>query len=93
MKRSLRAALTAAAIAGLYAGALTSSAFAQAQPGTPAPKEQKDKASCSSKDGCKAKESCKGKDGCKAKDSCKAKESCKGKDGCGAKDKPKPKNA
>ncbi len=91
MTKSTRLIITAAAIAGLYAGALTAGAYAQ-EAGTPAQSESKEKASCKGKEGCKAKESCKGKEGCKAKESCKgkegckAKESCKGKEGCKAKE-------
>jgi len=91
MTKSSRLIITAAAIAGLYAGALTT-AYAGEAPGQSTQTENKDKASCKGKEGCKAKESCKGKEGCKAKESCKgkegckAKESCKGKEGCKAKD-------
>jgi hypothetical protein len=92
MNKSTRTILMAAAVAGLYAGALTLKASA-AEAGKTAPAAgEKAKESCKGKDGCKAKESCKGKDTCKSadgKDTCKAKESCKGKDGCKAKDEPK----
>lgn len=95
MNKSTKTLLMAAAIAGLYAGALTVKATA-AETGTKAPTTEKGKDACKGKEGCKAKESCKGKDTCKsadgkdtckAKESCKAKEACKSKDGCKAADK------
>ncbi len=78
--KSKRLLITAAAIAGLYAGALTARAsIDDSKAGTPATKdEKKEKASCGGKDGCGAKD--------KDKSSCKAKDSCKAKEGCGAKD-------
>ena len=79
---------TAAAMAGLYAGALA--VKASADEGKPAPAGEKAKEGCGGKDGCKAakegKDTCKSADG---KDTCKAKDGCKGKDGCGGKDKDK----
>lgn len=102
MNKSTRSLIAAAALAGLYAGALAvkASASTNVNPGTQIVGDEKGKDSCKGKDGCKAKdskESCKGKDGCKAKDSCKgkdgckakdSKESCKAKDGCKAKEDP-----
>jgi len=98
MNKNTRLIITAAAIAGLYAGSLASRAFAgDERAGTPAHKEDaKDKASCKGKDGCKGTASCKGKNSCKGKggcgssdNGCKGKNSCKGKGGCGAMDEKK----
>lgn len=80
MKKSTRLIITAAAIAGLYAGSLASTAHAQDAGAPAAASDAKAKESCKGKEGCKA--DC---EKCKDKESCKAKESCKGKDGCGAK--------
>ncbi len=83
--KSKRLLITAAAIAGLYAGALTArAAIDESKAGTPAKDEKKEKASCGGKEGCGAKD--KDKSSCKAKESCKAKDSCKAKESCGAKD-------
>lgn len=98
MNKSTRLIITAAALAGLYAGSLATRAYAaDDKAGTPAAKADKDKASCKGKDGCKAKDSCKAHDSCKGKNDCKGKggcgssdngckgkNSCKGKGGCGA---------
>ena len=98
MNKSTRLIITAAAMAGLYAGSLAVRAHA-ADAGTPAAKdESKGKSSCSGKDGCKGKDSCKGKDACKGHNDCKGKggcktadhdcagkNDCKGKGGCSAK--------
>src|SRR5690349_3581384 len=91
MNKSTRVLITAAAMAGLYAGALT--VKAHAEEGKAAPAGEKGKDTCKSADGkdtCHAKDGCKGKDTCKSadgKDTCHAKDGCKGKDGCGGKDK------
>ena len=83
MNKSTRLIITAAAMAGLYAGSLAVRAHAEDQAGTPATKDtSKDKSSCSGKDGCKGKDSCKSKDGCKGTASCKGHNDCKGKGGC-----------
>jgi hypothetical protein len=95
MKKSTRLLVTAAALAGLYAGSLATKTFAAEKAGTSAAKDdaKSDKSSCQGKDGCKAahdckgKNDCKGKGGCSASDNgCKGKNSCKGKGGCGAMD-------
>jgi len=94
MNKSTRLIITAAAMAGLYAGSLAVRAHAADNAGTPAAKDDsKDKSSCKGKDGCKGTASCKGhndcagKGGCKTADhDCKGKNSCKGKGGCSAKD-------
>ncbi len=84
MNRSTRLLITAAAMAGLYAGSLASRALAadeKAGASDSSKQVTKDKSGCNSKDGCKA-----AKDSCKAaKDSCKAKSGCNSKDGCSAK--------
>ena len=92
MNKSTRFIITAAAMAGLYAGSLAIRAHAADTAGTPATKDAtKDKSSCKGKDGCKGAASCKGhndcagKGGCKSGDNgCKGKNSCKGKGGCAA---------
>ena len=87
MNKSTRLIITAAALAGLYAGSLATRAYAaDDKAGSATEKTDKDKASCKGKDGCKAKDSCKGKDGCKGHASCKGKNDCKGKGGCGSSD-------
>ena len=76
MNKSTRLIITAAAMAGLYAGGLAVKASA-ADAGTTAP------AGDASKDSCKGKNDCKGKGNCKTADNtCKGKNSCKGKGGC-----------
>ncbi len=78
MTKSTRTLIAAAAIAGLYAGALAVKASASINPaGVAVHADEKGKDSCKGKDGCKAKDGCKGKDGCKAKD-CKDCKDCKG---------------
>jgi hypothetical protein len=72
--------ITAAAIAGLYTGAMASRAFAAAdsKAGT-SDTSKTDKG----KHDCKGKNTCKGDGGCKAGDNgCKGKNTCKGKGGC-----------
>ena len=76
MNKSTRLIITAAAMAGLYAGALVVKASAKPDAGTTAPAAG-DKA----KDSCKGKNDCKGKGGCGAT---KGKNDCKGKGGCNA---------
>ncbi len=106
MNKTTKTIIAAAAIAGLYAGALVLKASAatttvNAKAGTAMVKgDDKGKDSCKGKDGCKGghdckgKNDCKGKGGCKSGDNgCKGKNSCKGKGGCAAKDEAKPKSA
>jgi hypothetical protein len=77
MNKSTRLIVTAAAMAGLYAGSMASRAFADDQPGTNAPAKD------AGKHDCKGQNSCKGQGGCKASDNgCKGQNSCKGKGGC-----------
>ena len=79
MNKSTRLLITAAALAGLYSGALATKSFA-ADAGTPATKDAKD---ANAKHDCKGKNACKGQGGCGASDNgCKGKNSCKGKGGC-----------
>lgn len=87
MNKKVSTLLACAAVAGLYAGALTSNLRADA--GTDAGQcKTCQKASCNGKSGCHGKaapapaaekSSCHAKSSCKAKTSCKAKASCKGK--------------
>jgi len=93
MNKSSKTIITAAAIAGLYMGALAAKSYA-ADAGSTAPSTEKSKDSCKGKDGCngkkdgkahdcKGKNECKGKGGCGSSDNgCKGKNSCKGKGGC-----------
>lgn len=93
MNKSSKTIITAAAIAGLYLGALAAKSYA-ADAGSTAPATEKAKDSCKGKDGCsgkkdgkahdcKGKNECKGKGGCGSSDNgCKGKNSCKGKGGC-----------
>jgi hypothetical protein len=82
MNKSTRTIIAAAAIAGLYMGALAVKASASvAGAGKVVATHGDDK----SKDSCKGKDGCKGKDSCKAHD-CKGKNDCKGKGGCNSGD-------
>ncbi len=93
MNKSSKTIITAAAITGLYLGALAAKSYA-ADAGSTAPSTEKSKDSCKGKDGCngkkdgkahdcKGKNECKGKGGCGSSDNgCKGKNSCKGKGGC-----------
>jgi hypothetical protein len=74
MNKSTRLLITAAAAAGLYAGAFAIRSYADTTASSSTCTTcAKDKASCKSKDGCKSKDSCKSKDGCKAKEAAPAK--------------------
>ena len=83
MNKSTRLIITAAAVAGLYAGSLATRAFAaDEKAGQAAPKDDKAKASCGAH-GCAGKNGCAGKGGCKTGDKgCAGKNSCSGKGGC-----------
>jgi hypothetical protein len=89
MNKSTRLIITAAAMAGLYAGSLAVKTYAAGddKAGTPAPKDDsKAKAGCGAH-GCKGQNGCAGKGGCKTSDKgCKGKNSCSGKGGCEVKD-------
>jgi len=88
MKKSTRLIVTAAAMAGLYAGALAAHTYAADDNAgstdtskTPAP----------AKHDCKGKNACKGQGNCSAGDNgCAGKNSCSGKGGCASKDTPPP---
>jgi hypothetical protein len=87
MNKSTKTFLACAAIAGLYAGAITvnASAATHSGAGTKIQKlaDTKDKSGCNSKDGCKAKDACKGTHDCKGKNDCKGQGGCKsGDNGC-----------
>jgi hypothetical protein len=92
MNKTTRLLITAAALTGLYTGALATKSFAaDDKAGTPATKDSKD---ATAKHDCKGKNACKGQGGCGASDNgCKGKNSCKGKGGCASamdkKDEPK----
>ncbi|HEY5895286.1 MAG TPA: hypothetical protein VIT91_18850 [Chthoniobacterales bacterium] len=102
MIQSRKTMIACAALAGLYAGAITSAKAATSTASDGGMKvvnalTMGEKASCSGKDGCKAthdckgKNACKGQGGCKSGDNgCKGKNSCKGKGGCAAKETPTP---
>jgi hypothetical protein len=84
MNKSTRLLITAAAMAGLYSGALASKSFAAVNAGTQAA-DSKD----ATKHDCKGKNACKGQGGCGTSDNgCKGKNSCKGHGGCSTADKP-----
>ena len=80
MNKSTRLLLTAAALAGLYAGALATRTYAaDDKAGTPAGDSKDAKA----KHDCKGKNACKGQGGCKTdKNGCKGQNACKGQGGC-----------
>jgi hypothetical protein len=78
MTKSTRFIVTAAALAGLYAGSMATRAYAQDKAGS-GDQTSKD----AGKHDCKGQNSCKGQGGCKAGDNgCKGQNSCKGKGGC-----------
>lgn len=107
MIKSTKTLLACAALSGLYAGALSARSYG-ATPAEAGSKHtvqlaDKDKASCSGKDGCSAKDkdsckglhdckgknACKGQGGCKSGDNgCRGKNSCKGHGGCSTAQKP-----
>jgi len=105
MKNSTKSLLACAALAGLYSGALATRTYAvtSSDAGTKITKvaeADKDKASCTGKDGCKGQHDCKGKNDCKgqggcksANNDCKGKNECKGKGGCATAKKPADKSA
>jgi len=77
MNKTTRLIITAAAMAGLYAGSTAARAFADGQAGSG------DSSKDAGKHDCKGQNSCKGQGGCKASDNgCKGQNSCKGKGGC-----------
>ena len=88
MNKSSRLLITAAAVAGLYTGALASKSYAaNANAGSAASKDEK---KAMEKHGCKGQNGCAGHGGCKSGDNgCKGKNTCKGKGGCSTMEKPK----
>ncbi len=90
MTKSTKTLLACAALAGLYSGALATRTYGSSHVGAGTKLQQladKDKSSCSGKDGCgakdKDKDSCKGIHDCKGKNDCKATGGCKsGDNGC-----------
>ncbi|HWA10952.1 MAG TPA: hypothetical protein VG838_16040 [Opitutaceae bacterium] len=82
MNKSTRLLITAAAMAGLYSGALAVKTYAADNAGMPATKDGA-KEDPRAKHDCKGKNACKGFGGCKTSDmGCKGKNSCAGKGGC-----------
>jgi hypothetical protein len=78
MNKSTRLIITAAAVAGLYAGSTATRAYASGVAGS-SDNSLKD----AGKHACKGQNDCKGQGGCKAGDNgCKGQNSCKGKGGC-----------
>ena len=78
MNKSTRLIVTAAAVAGLYAGSMATRAYADGAAGS-GDSSSKD----AGKHDCKGQNSCKGTGGCKSSDNgCKGQNSCKGKGGC-----------
>jgi hypothetical protein len=82
MNKSTRLLITAAAMAGLYTGALAVRTLAaDDKAGMPASKDAKEDPKA--KHDCKGKNACKGFGGCKTSDmGCKGKNTCAGKGGC-----------
>lgn len=81
MNKSTRFLVTAAAIAGLYAGSTATRAYADDKAGSS--DSSKDASKDAGKHDCKGQNACKGQGGCKASDNgCKGQNSCKGKGGC-----------
>jgi hypothetical protein len=84
MNKSTRLLITAAALSGLYAGALATKSAAASFAGTSISDDSKKDA----KHDCKGKNDCKGQGGCGGSDNgCKGKNSCKGHGGCSTADK------
>jgi len=78
MNKSTRFIVTAAALAGLYAGSMATRAYADTTAGSGDQSNNN-----AGKHDCKGQNSCKGTGGCKAGDNgCKGQNSCKGKGGC-----------
>jgi hypothetical protein len=87
MNKSTRLLITAAAMTGLYTGALASKSYAaDDKAGSEASKDEK---KAVEKHGCQGQNGCAGRGGCKTSDKgCKGLNSCKGKGGCSTMDKP-----
>ncbi len=82
MNKSTRTIIAAAALAGLYSGALAVRASASVASTSAGTVITHDDQKTDTHD-CKGQNSCKGKGGCSAGDNgCKGKNTCKGKGGC-----------
>jgi hypothetical protein len=87
MNRTTRTIIAAAAIAGMYSGALVARASANVANAGTVIVHDDDKDKDKGKHDCAGKNSCKGTGGCKTGDNgCKGQNSCKGKGGCASKD-------
>ena len=85
MNKSKRFIITAAAMAGLYAGALAARTYAADD--TAGSSSDQTKKDANTQHSCKGQNACKGQGGCSAGDNgCSGKNSCKGKGGCASKD-------
>ena len=90
MKKSTRFIVTAAAMAGLYAGALAARTYAADDQAGTSDQTKKDS---TTKHDCKGKNDCKGQGSCNSGDNgCAGKNSCKGKGGCASKSDDKSNN-
>jgi hypothetical protein len=88
MKKSSRFIVTAAALAGLYAGALAARTYAADDTAGSSTQTGKD---ATSKHACKGQNTCKGTGGCGSGDmGCAGKNTCKGKGGCATDSSAKP---
>jgi hypothetical protein len=92
MNKSTRTVIAAAAMAGLYSGALALRASASIVNAGSAVAHHDDSKDGKSHD-CKGKNSCKGNGGCQSGDNgCKGKNTCSGKGGCKTNDSSDKKN-
>ena len=83
MKKSKKALIAGAALAGLLAGTAVTVQASNLLSSAKGIAAQGDDSKVKEKHACKGQNSCKGKGGCKASDNgCKGKNSCKGKGGC-----------
>jgi len=86
MTKSTKTLLACAALAGIYSGSLATKTYGATRSSDAGTKVQqladKDKSSCSGKEGCSAAEKDKEKASCKGMHDCKGKNACKGQGGC-----------
>ena len=83
MNKTTRSLLTAAALAGLYAGSFAARAHAATTARHAGQTVIGNSDNDAGKHACKGQNSCKGQGGCSSSDNgCKGKNSCKGKGGC-----------
>ena len=81
MNKSTRFIVTAAAMAGLYAGSMATRAYAIGVTGDS--DSSKDASKDAGKHDCKGQNACKGQGGCKSDThACRAQNACKGQGGC-----------